>query len=42
MPKRSDMKVVPDPISGIIDIGPVLPIVETRAFQALMISGSSA
>ncbi len=33
--KRSDMKVVHDPVSGIIDIGPILPIVETREFQAL-------
>ena len=33
--KRSVMKVIDDPVSGIIDIAPVLPIVETRAFQAL-------
>ena len=29
------MKVIPDPISGIVDIGPVLPMVETPEFQLL-------
>ena len=29
------LKVVPDPISGLIDIRSVLPIVETREFQSL-------
>ncbi len=29
------LKVVPDPISGLVDVRSVLPIVETREFQAL-------
>lgn len=29
------LKVIPDPISGIVNVGPVLPMVETREFQAL-------
>src|SRR6185295_11188206 len=33
--KIGRLKIVSDPISGIIDIGPVLPLIETREFQAL-------
>ena len=36
MVKHSSMKVVADPsVTGIIDIGSILPIIETRAFQLL-------
>lgn len=33
--RPSTIKVIADPISGIVDIGPVLPLVETFQFQAL-------
>lgn len=33
--RRSPVKMIADPISGIVDVGPVLSMIETREFQAL-------